>query len=128
MLFGRDFRPEEGVPGQDRIVMLSNKFWRERFGSDPKIIGKQLRLDQKPYTVVAVLRPSSRDRRPEQIWVPLAFSQDDLTRRENHNLTILAIFPFLWAYQANSTIRSLWKRSRPFKKAAFSMGSPQAFT
>jgi putative ABC transport system permease protein len=90
MLLGRDFRPEEAIPGQDRVVMLSNRFWRERFGSDPKIIGKQLRLDQKPYTVIAVLRPGSTDRRPEQLWVPLAFSPDELSRRENRNLTILA--------------------------------------
>jgi putative ABC transport system permease protein len=90
LLMGRDFRPEEGIPGQDHVVMLSYRFWQERCGSDSKILGKQLRLDQTPYTVIAVFPPSGKDRRPEQLWVPLAFSQDDLSRRGSRNLTILA--------------------------------------
>ncbi len=58
---GRDFLPEEGVAGKDHVVVLMNKLWR-RLGADPHIIGKQIMLDQKPYTVVGVLSGGQADR------------------------------------------------------------------
>ena len=42
-LFGRDFLPEEGVAGRERVVILVNKLWK-RLGSDPNIVGKQVRI------------------------------------------------------------------------------------
>ena len=51
--FGRDFIPEEEQPGKNHVVVLSHKLWK-RLGSDPHILGKILRLDNIPYTVVGV--------------------------------------------------------------------------
>ena len=62
--YGRDFLPEEGVAGKEHVVVLMNKLWK-RLGSDPNIIGKQLRIDGTPYTVVGVLAPGpARPARP----------------------------------------------------------------
>src|SRR5690348_3412254 len=41
---GRALRPEENVPGADREVVLSDAFWRRRFGGDPKVIGRMITL------------------------------------------------------------------------------------
>ena len=60
-MMGRDFLPEEGVAGKDHVVILINKFWKH-LGADPNILGKQIMLDQKPYTVVGVLAPGQPDR------------------------------------------------------------------
>ena len=60
---GRDFVPEEGVDGNDTSVILSNRLWQERWGADPAIVGKAIRLDGKPHTVVGVLGPGPGDRR-----------------------------------------------------------------
>src|SRR5882672_10168970 len=55
-VLGRDFLYEEDRGGLDnRVVILGNRFWRERFGGDPEVIGKTLRLDDQVYTVVGVL-------------------------------------------------------------------------
>src|SRR5690606_33956513 len=35
---GRNFREEEGVPGSDNVLILANRFWRERFNADPEIV------------------------------------------------------------------------------------------
>ncbi len=43
LLLGRDFLPEEGELGKDHEVVLTYKLWKSRFGSDPEILGKQLR-------------------------------------------------------------------------------------
>ncbi len=76
-LFGRDFLPEEGVAGKDRVVILMNKLWK-RLGSDPNIIGKQIRIDGTPYTVVGVLAPGQADRLDQWLVVPLVFKPEQL--------------------------------------------------
>ena len=55
-LLGRSFLPEEGTPGKDHVVILTYKLWK-RLGADSGIIGKPLRMDGVPYTVVGVTAP-----------------------------------------------------------------------
>lgn len=76
-LYGRDFLPEEGTLGKERVVILINKEWK-RLGSDPNIIGKQLRIDGSPYTVVGVMAPGAPDRLNVWLVVPLAFKPEQL--------------------------------------------------
>jgi putative ABC transport system permease protein len=52
---GRTFRMEEEIEGQDKVVMLSDRFWRRRFGADSGVIGRQIMLDGVGMTVVGVL-------------------------------------------------------------------------
>jgi putative ABC transport system permease protein len=85
---GRDFLPEEEVPGKDHEVILTHKFW-QRLGSNPHVIGTSLRIDGQPYTVVGVLAPGLTDRGQGEFALPLAFSSDDLTNHDNHWLTVM---------------------------------------
>jgi predicted permease len=57
---GRVYTQAETVPGFLDAVVLSDGFWRREFGADPNIIGKKVRLDNDPYTVVAVMPPDFR--------------------------------------------------------------------
>ncbi|HEY3628590.1 MAG TPA: ABC transporter permease [Terracidiphilus sp.] len=77
---GRDFVAEEGVLGKDHVAILMNKLWK-RLGSDPNIVGKQIMLDQKPYTVVGVLAPGQADKLEQDLVVPLAFAPE----QKNHD-------------------------------------------
>ena len=52
---GRTFTPAEDQPGGDRVVVLGDGFWKRRFGSDPRIVGTQLRVDGSIVTVVGVM-------------------------------------------------------------------------
>src|SRR4030095_9308806 len=45
---GRTFAPDEGDPGHERGVVLSHRLWVSKFGSDPAIVGKSVRLDRQP--------------------------------------------------------------------------------
>ena len=60
-ILGRDFVAEEGRVGGPNVVMLSNSLWRERFGADPYIVGRNLTLNSKSYTVVGILPPGFTD-------------------------------------------------------------------
>ena len=75
-LFGRDFLPEEGQPGRDHVVILSNRLWMRQFASNREIVGKQIRLNGEPYTVVGVLPPGIHDRFNSQLWVPLVITRE----------------------------------------------------
>ncbi len=85
-LMGRDFLPEEAVVGKDHVAILMNKLWK-RLGSDPNIIGKQILLDQKPYTVVGVLAAGQPDRLNQDLVVPLAFTPE----QKNHDFHWLLV-------------------------------------
>ena len=55
---GRDFLPMEDESGRGRVVVLTNRFWRGYFHSDPTVIGRAITLDGVPFTVVGVLHAS----------------------------------------------------------------------
>lgn len=56
---GRYFLPDEAVAGKDHVVILTNQLWRDHFGSDPHIIGREIHLNGEIYTVVGVRPPWS---------------------------------------------------------------------
>ena len=73
MQLGRDFTEEEGRPGNDRVTVLTDSLWRSRFGADPAIVGKQVRIDGTSRTVTGVIAPGPADRMERKLYVPLAF-------------------------------------------------------
>ena len=52
---GRGFSAEEDAPGNDRVVLLSDAFWRGQYGGDRSLIGRTISLDGAPYTVIGIL-------------------------------------------------------------------------
>jgi putative ABC transport system permease protein len=111
LFLGRDFLREEGEAGRDHVFILTYKLWRERFGSDLNIIGRQVRLNGEPYTVVGVLAPGMPDRFESQLFVPLAFRPDQI----NHDQRWLAVMgrlkPGLTRQQANADMAALTARA-----------------
>ncbi len=89
MFLGRDFLPEEGEPGRDHVVVLSNRMWSRHFAADPDIIGKNIRMNGEPYTVVGVLPAGMYDRLPMQLWVPLAFEPEQINNHNAHFILVM---------------------------------------
>jgi predicted permease len=54
---GRTFSPAEDLPGGGRVAVLSEGFWRRRFGSDPALVGRTISLNGEPHEVIGVLGP-----------------------------------------------------------------------
>src|SRR5215472_9142355 len=75
---GRYFSDEEGTPGKDQVVIITHKLWQSYFASDPQIIGKQIHLDGKLYTVIGVQPPGQPDRLVRQIVLPFVFTPDQI--------------------------------------------------
>lgn len=77
---GRTFSVSENQPGHENVAVLSHALWRERFGSERTIVGKDIALDGKNYVVVGVLAQDARFSLgyPQMpgIWVPLPLVAD----------------------------------------------------
>ena len=83
LALGRSFTEEEGTVGRDRVVVLTYRLWQDRFAGDPDIVGRQVRLDGLPYTVVGVLGEGAADRQQNKLWLPLAFTAEQLNVQDN---------------------------------------------
>ena len=57
---GRVFGPSDVVPGIAQVAVITDGLWKRRYGSDPSVIGRTLRLDEDPYTIIGVLPPAFR--------------------------------------------------------------------
>lgn len=73
---GRTFLPEEdATPGTHPVVVLSDRFWRTRLGSDPGVVGGDIRLNGRPYSVVGIAPPEFKGRIAPGIgtdfWAPI---------------------------------------------------------
>jgi putative ABC transport system permease protein len=101
---GRDFLEEEGSPGRNRVAILTHRLWQQRFGGDPAIVGRQIRLDREPFTVVGVLGAGPADENQVQIWTPLAFTPDVLTREYRSLLVMARLEPGVTLEQANANL------------------------
>jgi putative ABC transport system permease protein len=83
---GRVFTEEEAKPGSPKVVVLSHALWKNRFGGDPELIGKTIRLNTEPVTVVGVMPESFYFPTPRvQAWVPFVFTPEQRTDNERGN-------------------------------------------
>jgi predicted permease len=100
ILLGRLLLPEEDQPGKPPVVILSDRLWKRRFSSDPRIVGKSILLDGKPFTVVGVLQrgflmnaevmPSEGPMEKVDVFLPLPLGAEAAQNRRDENYNILA--------------------------------------
>jgi putative ABC transport system permease protein len=78
-ILGRGFTPDQEVPGQDKVVVLSEGLWTRDFGRDRAIVGKPIIINGENHLVVGVVPNGFQfGTDPVAIWKPLAFSQQDV--------------------------------------------------
>ncbi|MGH7487986.1 MAG: ABC transporter permease, partial [bacterium] len=90
---GRSFLPQEEYPGERRVMILSDGFWRRRFGANPDVLGQSIRLDNVEYTIIGIL-PTSFEY-PSQLkpdaFVPLTLpAKPDWRVRESDDMSVIA--------------------------------------
>jgi putative ABC transport system permease protein len=91
---GRTLLPEEDKPGDGgRVVMLSHRFWQQRFSGDPNVIGRGLVLAGKNYDVVGVMPQGFQfpvDSEPVDLWTTVAIDSGMFTQRGAHYMHVIA--------------------------------------
>jgi putative ABC transport system permease protein len=116
-LLGRTFLPAESQAGKNHVVILSTDLWRERYGSDPKVIGEDVHINGEPYAIVGVMPQRASlplPFVPPRLWTPLAFSADDLSPsgRGDHyiNMVVARLKPGATIQRAQAAMDSVAAR------------------
>ncbi len=97
-LIGRTFSPEEHQPGRDQVVLLSHGFWQLRFGGAHDVIGRTMRLDGQPVTIVGVMPPAFDYRMlwgGTAFWRPLNFTKEQMEWRDYRMFSLIGRLPVL---------------------------------
>jgi len=91
---GRSFTEEEMDVGNQYKVILTHAYWQEHFGGAPDVVGRELRVDSRPYAVVGVLSPGfvMPNRAQTRFFMPIAFTdeQRQISAWHNNNYDMLA--------------------------------------
>ncbi|MDX1395762.1 MAG: ABC transporter permease [Gemmatimonadota bacterium] len=110
---GRLFTPEDHV-GQPAVAVLSHGLWRDRWGSDPELLGKQVQLGDMTVTIVGVMSPdfvpprTISPRGGADVWLPLDIRRPDLQERGLHVIQLVGrLAPGFTADQADAEMLSM---------------------
>ena len=87
---GRVFLPEEYRPGAARVVVISSALWQQRYGADPRVLGRQEILDGVAHTIVGVMPVSFQYPEKRHIWAPKILSEEETRVRAGNYLGVVA--------------------------------------
>ncbi|HYL38089.1 MAG TPA: ABC transporter permease [Bryobacteraceae bacterium] len=73
-LLGRGFTGADELPDATPVVLLTYHVWQDRYGKDPSILGRKLRIDEVPRTVIGVMPPNIRFPEDTDLWTPLTLA------------------------------------------------------
>ena len=125
-LLGRSFTADEDKEGADRVALISYGLWQRRFGGDPALVGKEILLDGQKRTVLGVMPAGFQFLSKETgLWVPMAFSAEDLANRGGHYLTVVArMKPGVTLTAASADIAAVTRRiNQDHPMHGFELGS-----
>jgi predicted permease len=80
-LHGRVFRVDEDVPGASPTVVLSYALWQHRFGGDPAIVGRTIRLDRQVALVIGVMPRRFDFPKDAELWMPFRLNETEQRQR-----------------------------------------------
>jgi predicted permease len=89
-VLGRGFLPGDDKPGAAPVVLLGYGVWKDRYGSSPSVIGRAVRVNEKPATIIGVMPEGFKFPRGTDFWVPLT-PTPELEKRDNRVLELFAM-------------------------------------
>jgi predicted permease len=115
-MLGRGFTADDAVAGNDRVALLSDGEWRRAFGADTAVLGRVVRLDGRPCTIIGVMPREFRFPMGESAdaWIPLHDHVDAQEPREGFIAVVAKLRPGLSLSQATQELEgaSAWLQSQ----------------
>ncbi len=71
-ILGRGFSAEDDRAGAEPVILISHGLWQRRYASDPNIVGRVVRVDGRPHTIIGVMPPRFEFPSVHKAWLPLA--------------------------------------------------------
>ena len=109
-VLGRGFLPEDDRAGAAPVVVLGYGIWKERYGSSPSVPGRQVRINEKPATIVGVMPKGFKFPTNIEMWTPLVPTVE-LEKRANRPLALFGMLkPDTGIIQANVDMNGIAHR------------------
>jgi putative ABC transport system permease protein len=115
-MYGRTFTPEEFSAGRNNVVVLSYGTWAQRFGADPALVGRVVRINGQPTTIVGVMPPSFAPRlmttfNERGVWAPKVWAEyEHRLRGSRHFNAVARLKPGFTTAQAQSEMEGIAER------------------
>ena len=87
---GRGFLPGDDKPGAAPVLVLAYGVWKERYSSSPSVIGRAVRVNEKPATIVGVMPDDFKFPANTDMWMPLV-PTPELEKRDNRPLQVFGM-------------------------------------
>ena len=108
---GRVFRADECEPGRDAVAVLSYGFWQKQFASDPTVLGRKIRLDDREYEIVGVMPKGLVYPPAVDLYLPLALTPAQLHDRAGHDYMVVGrLRPGVTAREADVELHGIAAR------------------
>jgi putative ABC transport system permease protein len=110
-MLGRTFTAADNVPGAPLTAVLAYSMWRDRFARDSAALGKSIRVNGRPYTIVGVMPEDFVFPGVQQLWLPLQLDSSAVQPGQGAELTIVARLKKTASYaSANAELAGLSER------------------
>src|SRR5262249_12389627 len=117
-IMGRSFSPDDGKPGQPRVVLLSYGLWQRRFGGDPNIMSRKLMMGGQETSVIGVMpanftwhiRKGSMTRKSAELWSAWQVGEETRQRQGRFAMSIARLKPGVTLAQAQTEMNAIGAR------------------
>jgi putative ABC transport system permease protein len=106
---GRVFTADEDLPGAEPVAMLAHWVWESEYGRSPDVVGRVLRLDGVPHTIIGVMPPGLEfgEIAGAEVWVPMRSAATDADRAVRDALVSGRLLPGVTVERASQDIATL---------------------
>jgi len=89
-VLGRGFVPADGRPGAETVVLLGDAIWQKRYAGSLAVIGRSIRVNGKPATIVGVMPAGLKFPNNADFWMPIV-PDENWEKRENHWVQVFGL-------------------------------------
>jgi putative ABC transport system permease protein len=107
-MLGRTFVTGEDRAGANRIAVLSERLWQQRFAADPTVVGSSISLDNSAYQIVGVMRPAGE--LDPDLWVPIDLPLETLRRGRHSSIALGRLKPGVTPAAAQRDLEAISRR------------------
>jgi putative ABC transport system permease protein len=114
-MLGRALTEADDKPGAPALVVIGESVWRDRFGADPGIIGRSVRMNAQPATIVGVMKSPFAFPRNSQVWATARFADGAAADRQFYGDIAGLLKPGVSIDAAVSEISAVYARLKPLR-------------
>ena len=109
-ILGRGFLPGDDRPGAEPVVLLGFSVWKDRYGGAPSVLGRMVRVNEKPTTIIGVMPEGFKFPENQDVWMPLV-STPEMESRSHRSLQLFGILKRGTVItQANANLEGIARR------------------